>query len=449
MPAQTAHAAYTPTEERFTIPVTGMTCAACVSHVTHALQDVPGVADVTVNLASEKATLALDNALHNGNLPLTDLTHALQDAGYGVATQKTTLAVGGMTCAACVSHIERALADVPGVVSAAVNLATERAAVEHIPGIAAIADMRRAIEDAGYSLIGALDAHDEDPATPRDLRILRRKLIASLAVAALTMALMFTPAARTLLPFGLDYILLILATPVQFWAGRQFYIGAWGALKRRSSNMNTLIAVGTSVAYLYSAAATLFAATPFFAAAGAATFFDTSTAIIALVLLGKYLEARAKRRASRAIAALMGLQPKTARAIRNGSETEVPIDDLQVGDEIIVRPGERIAVDGEILRGYSAVDESMLTGESAPVEKSPGSPVYGATINSTGSFAFTAQKVGRDTMLAQIVRLVEDAQASKAPVQRLADVVSAYFVPAVIAVAALTFAFWLTFGPPA
>ena len=452
MPAQTAQAAHTTShthaEERLTIPVTGMTCAACVSHVTHALQEVPGVADVSVNLASEKATLALDNALHNGNLPLTDLTHALQDAGYGVATQKTTLAVGGMTCAACVSHIERALAEVPGVVSAAVNLATERAAVEHIPGIAAIADMRRAIEDAGYSLIGALDAHDEDPATPRDLRILSRKLIASLAVAALTMALMFTPAVHAALPFSLDYILLILATPVQFWAGRQFYIGAWGALKRRSSNMNTLIAVGTSVAYLYSAAATLFAATPFFAAAGGATFFDTSTAIIALVLLGKYLEARAKRRASRAIAALMGLQPKTARAIRNGSETEVPIDDLQVGDEIIVRPGERIAVDGEILRGYSAVDESMLTGESAPVEKSPGSPVYGATINSTGSFAFTAQKVGRDTMLAQIVRLVEDAQASKAPVQRLADVVSAYFVPAVIAVAALTFAFWLTFGPP-
>ena len=441
MPAQTANAAHT--QERLILPVTGMTCAACVSHVSHALQDVPGVADVSVSLASEKATLALDN----GNLPVAALTHALQDAGYGVATQKTTLAIGGMTCAACVSHIERALAEVPGVVATSVNLATERAAVEHIPGIAAIADMRRAIEDAGYSLIGALDDADEDPATPRDIRILRRKLIASLAVAALTMALMFTPAVHNALPFSLDYILLILATPVQFWAGRQFYIGAWGALKRRSSNMNTLIAVGTSVAYLYSAAATLFAATPFFTAAGAATFFDTSTAIIALVLLGKYLEARAKQRASRAITALMGLQPKTARAIRNGQETEVPIDDLQVGDEIIVRPGERIAVDGEVVDGYSAVDESMLTGESVPVEKSPGSAVYGATINSTGSFTFRAQKVGRDTMLAQIVRLVEDAQASKAPVQRLADVVSAYFVPAVIGVAALTFAFWLAFGP--
>lgn len=443
MPAQTANVAHTHTEKRLTLPVTGMTCAACVSHVSHALQDVPGVADVSVSLASEKATLALDN----GNLPVAALTDALQDAGYGVATQKTTLAVGGMTCAACVSHIERALAEVPGVVATSVNLATERAAVEHIPGIAAIADMRRAIEDAGYSLIGALDDADEDPATPRDLRILRRKLAASLAVAALTMALMFTPAVHNALPFSLDYILLILATPVQFWAGRQFYIGAWGALKRRSSNMNTLIAVGTSVAYLYSAAATLFAATPFFAAAGAATFFDTSTAIIALVLLGKYLEARAKQRASRAITALMGLQPKTARAIRNGQETEVPIDDLQVGDEIIVRPGERIAVDGEVVNGYSAVDESMLTGESVPVEKSPGSAVYGATINSTGSFTFRAEKVGRDTMLAQIVRLVEDAQASKAPVQRLADVVSAYFVPAVIGVAALTFAFWLIFGP--
>ncbi len=438
------------TEERMVVPITGMTCAACVSHVANAIEDLPGISDVSVSLASEKATLALDN----GNVPLDALRYAVEDAGYGIATERITLVVGGMTCAACVAHIEAALTGVDGIADASVSLATERASVEYIPGVVAISDMRHAIEDAGYSLVTAASDADDDPATPRALAVLRRKLVFSIIIAAAIMALMFIPSVRTALPFSLDYLLLVLATPVQFVGGSQFYRGAWGALKHRTTNMNTLIAVGTSVAYGYSAAVTLLsgtalldAATASVGGAAAHTFFDTSTAIIALVLLGKYLEARAKHRASGAIRALMSLQPDTAHVVRNGIETQAPIDELQVGDEVIVRPGERIPIDGVVLHGSSAVDESMLSGESIPVDKSPGSAVFAATLNTTGSFTFRASKVGRDTMLAQIIRLVEQAQASKAPVQRLADRISAYFVPAVIGVALLTFGFWLVLGP--
>ena len=430
------------TTDRITIPITGMTCAACVSHVSNAIQEVPSVTDVSVSLASERATLLL----RDGSLRSEELVDALEDAGYGIATEKAILAVGGMTCAACVSHIENALNDVDGVLSVGVNLASERAAVEYIPGFAAVSDMRHVIEDAGYSLIGIVGEQD-DAATPRDVYVLRRKLLASLVVAVLIMGLMFAPGAHNLLPFGMDYLLLVLATPVQFWAGRQFYHGAWGALKHRTSNMNTLIAVGTSVAYFYSAAVTLLSDAPFFDGIPSATFFDTSTAIIALVLLGKYLEANAKQRASRAIRAMMTLQPKSARVIRDRDEVEVPIDDLQVGEVVIVRPGERIPVDGDVVEGASAVDESMLTGESVPVDKSVGTEVFGGTINTTGSFTYRVSKVGRDTLLSHIIRMVEQAQASKAPVQRLADAVAAYFVPTVITFAALTFAFWLVFGP--
>ena len=432
----------TDTKDRITIPVAGMTCAACVSHVSSALEELPAVADVSVNLASEKATIGV----RDSGLRLEELRGALEDAGYGIATSNVTLAVGGMTCAACVSHIEHALDDVEGVVSTGVNLASERASVEYVPGVAAISEMRHAVEDAGYSLIGVVGDQD-DVSTPRDLTVLRRKLVVSLVVAGAIMALMFAPGVHELLPFGMDYLLLALATPIQFWGGRQFYHGAWGALKHRTSNMNTLIAVGTSVAYFYSAAVTLLGDTFLLDRLNASTFFDTSTAIIALVLLGKYLEATAKRRASDAIRSLMELQPSEATVIRSGAEMRVGIDDLRVGDVVLVRPGGRIPVDGKVVDGESSVDESMLTGESAPVDKSTGSEVFGGTINTTGSLTYRVDKVGRDTALAQIVRLVEEAQASKAPVQRLADAVAAYFVPAVIGVAAATFAFWLVFGP--
>ena len=352
-----------------------------------------------------------------------------------------------MTCAACVIHVEHALADVEGVESASVNLATERASVAYAPGLTGIADLRHAVEDAGYGAAPVINDSWDDESASGDLRGLKIKFIASLAAAAVIMALMAIPAAHDLLPFKMDYLLLALAAPVQFWAGLGFYKSAWGAAKRLTSNMNTLVAVGTSVAFAYSAIVAMFGDAAFFDGRAADTYFDTSTAIIGLVLFGRFLEARAKRRASNAIRALMGLQPATARVERDGQTLDVPIEEIIVGDRIIVRPGERIPVDGVVESGASSVDESMLTGESAPVAKSAGSEVFGATVNGRGGFAFAATRVGRDTMLANIVKLVEEAQGSKAPIQRLADLVSAYFVPAVIAVAALVFAVWLAFGP--
>ena len=419
-----------------------MTCASCVSHVSNALRSVPGVEDAHVNLATEKATVELDPQL----VRLDQLDHALEDAGYGLSAEKATLAIGGMTCASCVSHVESALGAVDGVLSANVNLATERATVEFVPGVATVSDMRDAVEDAGYSITEQVNDDLEAPVGAREVAALRNKVVFSLAVAAAIMSLMAVHWVGANLPFRLDYILLALATPVQFWAGRQFYAGAWGALKHRTSNMNTLIAVGTSVAYFYSLAATALQAS-YFGDFGGETYFDTSTAIIGLVLLGRFLEARAKMRATKSIQALLSLQPETASVIRGDEEVEVPIADLEVGDLVTVRPGERVPVDGEVVDGASAVDESMLTGESMPVDKSKGDQVFGGTINTTGSLRFEATKVGRDTALARIVRMVEEAQGSKAPIQRLADLVASYFVPAVIAVAAATFVIWLFLAP--
>ena len=429
------------TGEKVSIPVTGMTCAACVSHVEHALEGVPSVTGAVVNLATERATVTWDS-----EAALEEAIDAIEDAGYGVGKSKTTLAVIGMTCAACVSHVEGALDGVEGVLSAHVNLATERATVEYVAGVAGPAGLRRAIEDAGYGA-ALLTGEPDEAVTARDTSKLRAKFVVSLAAAAVVMALMAVPAAGDVLPFSMDYLLLAIAAPVQFWAGSQFYAGAWGALKHRTSNMNTLIALGTSVAFFYSAAATLFGSASIFALGDAGTFFDTSTAIIGLVLLGRYLEAKARGRASEAIRSLMGLRPATARVLRGGEQLDLPVDDIVVGDLVVVRPGEKIAVDGEVVEGRSSVDEAMLTGESAWVEKGPGSAVFGATINNTGVLTFRATGVGADTMLSRIVTLVEEAQASRAPIQRLADVVSAYFVPAVVLTAATVFAVWLAFGP--
>ena len=426
-----------------TIPVTGMTCAACVAHVTNALEDVDGVDDVAVNLAAEKATVRLSQ---DGQPGVGDLKYALEDAGYGVGTSLVTLKLGGMASTEDAASVERALDAVEGVVSTASDLEGGTAAIEMVPGFATTPGLRAVLEDAGFPVSGVVSDESREE-RPADLGRLRLKVGVSLGVAAVMMAAMPLARVEDALPFRIDYLLLAMATPVQFWAGAQFYAGAWGALKHGVSTMNTLIAVGTSVAYFYSAAVTLFHDAAIFAEYEAATFFETSTAIVGLVLVGRYVEARARHRASEAIRALMALRPATARVVRDGATAEVHVDDVVEGDVVEVRPGERLPVDGEVEDGVSWVDESMLTGESMPVEKLPGAPVYGATVNTTGSFRFRATRVGSETELARIVRLVEQAQGSRAPVQRLVDVVSSYFVPTVIAVAVAVFVLWYIVGP--
>jgi len=420
------------------IHITGMTCTTCAATIEKGLSETPGVEQADVNFASEKASIKYDPT----KVDLARIKDTVSQLGYGVATKKSIFPVGGMTCASCVARVEEALSSVPGVISASVNLASEKATVEYLEGTE-LADMRRAVKDAGYELGPEVQAlEDVTTAAQREIRVLRNRFIVAVILAASIMALSFSPSF-----VGQPYLLWALATPVQFWAGLRFYRGAWGALKHRTSDMNTLIAVGTSVAYFYSLIAVIF---PSLFAAGILEpplYFDTSAAIIALVLLGRFLEARAKGQTSEALKKLIGMQPKTALVVREGEQREIPVEDVRVGDLILVRPGERIPVDGIVRQGYSSVDESMITGESIPVEKKVGDEVIGATINKTGSFQFEATKVGKDTTLARIVRMVEEAQGSKAPIQRLADVIASYFVPAVIGIAIVTFVIWYFVGP--
>ncbi len=433
------------------LPITGMTCASCVATIEKGLSKLPGVSRASVNLASEKASIEYDPS----KVDTKALIDTISDVGYGVAVEKTTFSVGGMTCASCVANIENALAKMPGVISANVNLASEKATVQYLAGEATMADFRRAVEGAGYSVRGEVSAEDtSEPdvvmaATRRETRTLKTKLIFAGTIGLFMLLVAISEFSGKWMPsfLGNYYLLWALATPVQFWAGWQFYRGMWAGLKHKRANMNTLIAVGTSAAYFYSVAAILFPS--FFAAGGrqAAVYFDTAAIIIALILLGRFLEARAKGQTSEAIKKLIGLKPKMATVISDGEEKEIPVDDVQVGDLVLVRPGEKVPVDGIIKEGYSSIDESMVTGESIPVEKVAGDEVIGATINKTGSFRFEATKVGKDTTLAQIVKLVEEAQGSKAPIQRLADIISAYFVPAVIVVATITFILWYFLGP--
>jgi len=425
-------------KKKTTIPVTGMTCATCAITIEKGLADTPGVEQASVNFASEKASIEYDP----DKVDLAKLKDTISGLGYGTATKKSIFPVGGMTCASCVARVEQALDSVPGVVSASVNLASEKATVEYLESTS-VADLQKAVSGAGYTLgAEAEKMEDVTTAAQREISALRQRLILAAVIGASILALMWTPSF-----IGKPYLLWAMATPVQFWAGLRFYRGMWGALKHRTADMNTLIAVGTSAAYFYSVVAVLFPG--LFTASGleANLYFDTSAMIIALILLGRFLEARAKGQTSEAIKKLIGLSPKTALVVRDGKEVEVPVDDVQVGDLILVRPGERVPVDGIVRQGYSSIDESMITGESIPVEKNVGDPVIGATINKTGSFQFEATKVGKDTTLAQIVRMVEEAQGSKAPIQRLADVIASYFVPVVIGIALVTFIIWYFIGP--
>jgi Cu+-exporting ATPase len=450
--------------KQLTLPVTGMTCASCANRIERGLRKVAGVEGAQVNLASEQATISYDPQ----QVQPRTLIGAVEQTGYGVITDRVEFPVTGMTCASCQTRVERALRKTDGVVEATVNLATERASVEYAPGLADFAALKAAVEGAGYGVIepsaaGAEEQEDVEQAARRaELADKRRKLIVAIAfglplfVLAMARDLGFIEPWLTafwahneeIMGHGgtiiehypayadrLNWLFLALATPVQFYSGRDFYRNAWKALRHGTANMDSLIALGSSAAYFYSVAL-LLTGTP------GHVYFETAAVIIALILVGKYLEARAKSQTGAAIRALIGLQPKTARVLRGGVETDTPIAAVRVGEIVVVRPGEKVPVDGLITSGQSTIDESMLTGESLPVEKRIGDSVTGATINRSGAFQFRATRVGKDTALAQIVRLVQEAQGSKAPVQRLVDQVSAIFVPVVIVIALVTFAAW-------
>src|SRR5215207_7702562 len=420
-----------------------MTCASCVRWVEQALEKKEGVAEASVNFAAEKTSLVYDPAVMNPD----ELIGAIRDAGYDADVRETSFGVTGMTCASCVGRVARVLKKVPGVREANVNLANEKATVRYLAGEVDHRDLEMAIEGAGYGLVrgeelSAEDSHESEYKKLKSDFRLAAALTALILAGSLPMMLGFEP---LILMMWLNFVLLGLATPVQFWAGRRFYRGAWGALRHGQANMNTLVVMGTSAAYLYSAVVTL--APGLFAAGRADVYFDTSALIVTLILLGRLLEARAKGRTNEAIKKLAGLQAKTARVVRGGEELDVPVEGVRVGDVVVVRPGEKVPVDGVVVAGESAVDEAMITGESIPVTKREGDEVIGATVNKTGSFRFRATGVGGETALAQMMRMVEEAQGSKAPIQRLADRISAVFVPAVIGVAAVTFLVWLMFGP--
>ncbi|MCH7640362.1 MAG: copper-translocating P-type ATPase [Bacteroidetes bacterium] len=434
------------------LEIEGMTCASCAARVETALQHVPGVVGAGVNPATERATISF-NA--NGTTAET-LVKAVEDSGYGVRSDELTLGVRGMTCAGCVSRVEKALQGAPGVISASVNLATERAAVRFTAGSVTASQLKAAIRDAGYEPLDlAIDKPDaEHDARDHERLALRLRLLTAAALAIplliLEMGPMLVPALggwlhNVLPPNGVHLIGFVLASAVQFGPGRRFYRAGWAAVRHRSPDMNTLVALGTSAAYGYSVVATFL---PSVLPEGTAhVYYEAAAAIITLVLLGKYLEAVAKGRTSEAIRRLTRLQPKTALVVRDGQDVSTPIDEVVPGDVIRVRPGERIPVDGVVAEGSSFVDESMITGEPVPVEKAEGAEVVGGTVNGTGSFTFEATRVGAETVLAQIIKLVEEAQASKPAIQALADRVVAVFVPVVLAIATVTFMVWLIVGP--
>ncbi|HZD05256.1 MAG TPA: heavy metal translocating P-type ATPase, partial [Longimicrobiales bacterium] len=432
-------------ERDLTLPVTGMTCVNCAATVERTLKKTEGVEEASVNFATERATVRFDPTRVRAD----ELVQRVSHAGYGVATQRLELPITGMTCTSCAATVERTLQSrVPGVVSASVNFATEKAVVEVVAGTAGWRELARAVEAAGYGVVEAAPGEMEDAeAAARRAEIVdqTRKfwtgVVFALPLFLLSMARDFGLLGAWAEGNWVNWLMFALATPVQFYVGWDYYVGGWKALKNSSANMDVLIAMGSSVAYTYSIVVTV-ALMLGTTAAGAHVYFETAAVIITLIKLGKLLEVKAKGETSAAIRELMGLQPRTARVVRDGLEADVPIEEVVVDDTVLVRPGERIPVDGVVVQGRSAVDESMLTGESMPVEKAPGDEVVGATINKEGALSFRATRVGAETALAQIVRLVQEAQGSKAPIHRVADQISGVFVPVVIGLAAVTFLIW-------
>jgi Cu+-exporting ATPase len=429
------------------VKIKGMTCAACSSRIERELAKMPGVHSAVVNLAMENATVEYSGSEVEPQMIL----DKIKDTGYTPVMERTELKISGMTCAACSARIEKGLNKLPGVTRASVNLATEKAVVEYNPAGIGVPEIIKAVEKLGYGAAPAGGRAMEDTERQEREREFRRQrnlviFSAVLSVPLLANMLVMVFNLHHLVPefFMSAYFQFALATPIQFIAGAGFYKDAFIALRSGSANMSVLVVLGTSAAYFYSVVVTFFGGR----IGVSEVYFETGAVIITLVLLGKMLEEGAKGRTSEAIKKLIGLQPKNASVIRDGLEVEVPVDDVQAGDLVVVRPGEKIPVDGVLREGYSAVDESMLTGESLPVDKKTGDSVIGATINKLGTFKFEATKVGKDTALAQIIKIVEEAQGSKAPIQRMADVIAAYFVPVVIGVALVTFLAWYYFGAP-
>ncbi|MDL2352648.1 MAG: heavy metal translocating P-type ATPase [Pseudomonadota bacterium] len=439
---------------RLSLPVEGMTCASCVGRVERALKALPGVQTAAVNLATERADI-----IFTGLADALAAVRAIESAGYTVREESTELAIEDMTCASCVGRVEKALAKIPGVLEATVNLATERARVRHLAGVVSTADLEAAVEQAGYKSrrLSAETANAGDQDAERresEALTLRRSL---LIAAILTLPVFILEMGSHLIPsmhhwvmgvLGEQtswYIQFALATLVLFGPGLRFFRKGVPALLRGAPDMNSLVSLGTAAAFGYSMVATF---VPAVLPLGTANvYFEAAVVIVTLILLGRTLEARAKGRTSQAIKRLVGLQAKIARVERNGETVEIALSQVTTGDVVLVRPGEKIPVDGEVVEGASYVDESMITGEPAPVSKGVGAEVVGGTINKTGAFSFRVTKVGANTVLAQIIRLVEEAQGSKLPIQALVDKVTMWFVPAVMAAAVLTFLVWLIFGP--
>lgn len=429
------------------LPITGMSCASCVRAVEKALNKVDGVQEAAVNLVMQSAQINFDSQ----KAGLGNLIEAVKSAGYGVPTAQAQLKIVGMHCASCVNRVEKALLYLDGVQEATVNLALEEAKVIYVPGIVDYPQLKQAVESSGYQVVEpeagkSIDWQAEQQ--EKNLKQLTRRLWVAVAftipVVILSMEDMIFPwswlsqSARWLLLF-------FLTIPVLFYSGWPFFSSAWKTLKHKSADMNTLISIGSGSAFLYSGVMTFFPT--IFPPEARHVYFETAAVIISFILFGRLLEARAKSKASQSIKRLIGLQPKTARVLHNGSEQDVPIEAVKKGDRILVRPGERIPVDGVLEEGHSAVDESMLSGEAIPVEKGLGDQVIGGSVNQSGSFIMKATQVGKDTILAHIIKLVQEAQTTKAPLQKLADVIAKYFVPIVIGIAVLSFAIWLWIGP--
>ncbi|MGG3891024.1 heavy metal translocating P-type ATPase [Metabacillus fastidiosus] len=431
------------------LQITGMTCAACATRVEKGLKKLDGVAEANVNFALEKATLKYNSeAVSPANFQ-----EKIKDLGYDVVSEKAEFDIIGMTCAACAARIEKGLNKLDGVNKATVNFALERAAVEYNPSAVTISEMRERVEKIGYEAKLKQGDVSEQKTDHREKEIKKQKtkfLFSLLLSFPLLWAMVshFEFTSFIYLPeiFMNPWFQLALATPVQFIIGGQFYVGAYKALRNKSANMDVLVALGTSAAYFYSLYLSI-------KSIGSGhhmvdLYFETSAVLITLIILGKLFEARAKGRSSEAIKKLIGLQAKTATVFRDGMEIDIPLEEVVIGDIIYVKPGEKVPVDGEIIEGRSALDESMLTGESVPVDKSVGDTVIGATINKNGFLKMKATKVGKDTALAQIIKVVEEAQGSKAPIQRMADQISGIFVPIVVGIAIITFLVWYLFVSP-